>query len=128
MDRLVRQLRSLFHDNRVARAFIRSVFQKDRFRTQWRRRTLFRQLRGRDPALTETECREFFRNVLPKFRVNGTALCHFPKQHQTITFHAETHRLIRRVMRPGRPSASSSGPFAMIGWQYPSKPPSRTAR
>lgn len=106
MDQSVRQLRSLFHDNHVARAFIRSAFEKDRFRREWKWRTLFRQLRGRNPALTEHEFRDFFRNVLPAIQVNGSTLCHFPPHAQTITFHGEIHRLIRRVMRPGRPAAN----------------------
>ncbi len=106
MDRPASQFSSLFHRDRAARAFGREVFQKARFRLQWRWRTLFGKLRARDPELTEGELRDLFRNVLPKIQVDGGPLCHFPARGRTITFHGKTHGLIRRAMRPGRPSAS----------------------
>lgn len=103
MDRLIPRLRVLFHNNPVARAFIRWAYAKQRLRTEWDPRTLFRQLRDRDPAITEHEFRDFFRNVLPTFQLDGGALCHFPAHARSITFHAAMHGLAQRVIRPGRP-------------------------
>jgi hypothetical protein len=103
MNRLIRQLRLLLHNNSVAGAFIRWAYEKERLRMEWDPRTLFRQLRERDPAITEPQFRDFFRNVLPTLRLEGGALCHFPAHARKISFHAAMHELVQRVMRPGRP-------------------------
>ncbi len=107
MERAVRMLRSLSHVNRAAHAFIRWAYSKDRFRLEWSWRTLFRQLIGSNPALSEQELRELFRNELPRIRIDGNTLCHFPSNARTIKFHEHTHSLVRRVMRPGRPAAAA---------------------
>jgi hypothetical protein len=100
----VRRLRSLFHANSAAHAFIVWASEKRRFQLSWRWRRLFEQLRQRDPSMTRREFVDFFRDVLPKIQFGGAPLRHFPPRARLITFHAEVRSLARRVMRPGRPS------------------------